>query len=451
MYFCAENIPLYLHFLPIISIMQKSFEGLTKTILVTLILLIPAIAFGKPVAIGKLKYNINTEAKTARCAGLAEDATKAYNLVIPNTVKYNNVTCKVIAVEKEAFAGDGYLRKVTLSDYTETVGSYAFSQCDNISVVSLGKKLRILGKEAFSHTGLNGTFTSISFPATLEIIREGVFTDCRFLSSVTFQGSKVTEIGEEAFWNCIALKSIVLPGSLKSVGTDAFSNCDSLYEVTFQSGNGNTVIATKCFDNVKSLTLLNFQGPGVARICEDAFIGCNIQWLALPTSLHTIESGAFIGNNLTILELPEGLKYIGDMAFLNQYGNGLKQLTIPSTVTHIGSKAFFSIGQLNYVKCNATVPPAAGEDVFTSNITGRSMLYVPEGSVEKYKAAPVWRDFRYINGKDAGVDDILADDADKDAEEIWYDMSGHEVSAENAMPGIYIVRKGSSVEKRIVR
>lgn len=123
----------------------------------------------------------------------------------------------------------------------------------------LARSLRILGKEAFSHTGLNGTFTSISFPATLEIIREGVFTDCRFLSSVTFQGSKVTEIGEEAFWNCIALKSIVLPGSLKSVGTDAFSNCDSLHEVTFQSGNGNTVIATKCFDNVKSLTLLNFQ------------------------------------------------------------------------------------------------------------------------------------------------------------------------------------------------
>lgn len=42
-------------------------------------------------------------------------------------------------------------------------------------------------------------------------------------------GDKVQEIGRTAFWNCEALTSIILPGSLKSVGEKAFAACGTPY------------------------------------------------------------------------------------------------------------------------------------------------------------------------------------------------------------------------------
>lgn len=77
-------------------------------------LALPAMA--KEVTIGKLKYKVNTTDKIAKCTGLANEATKNYNLTILSTVEYDGVALKVTTVEKEVFWLDNYLKKVTLSD-----------------------------------------------------------------------------------------------------------------------------------------------------------------------------------------------------------------------------------------------------------------------------------------------------------------------------------------------
>lgn len=412
-------------------------------VLLGLLMLVSMVASGATVTIGKLKYKVDTTAKTAKCVGLATEATKNYNLTIPSTVQYNGVTLKVTTVEKDAFWFDNYLKKVTLSDYTETIGSRAFSSCDNMSVVSLGKKLKIIGKEAFAHCGNNGTFTSVTLPSTVEIIREDAFTDCRSLVSVQM-GDKVESIGPYAFCNCESLKSILLPGSLKSIGEKAFAGNEELYEVTFNYGNGNTVIGPECFTNNKKLTLLNFYGPGVKEICESAFIGCHIEMLYIPSSVETIGLGAFSGNNLTLLELSEGLKTISDYAFEGQYGNGLGKLTIPSTVTTIGKKAFFGIGIPATVTCNAVTPPACGEEAFNSNVRWYSKLYVPAASVGRYAQAAVWKDFRFTNDGPTEVQEV---NTDEDGEEEWYDLQGQRLEKESLGRGIYIRRRNGKTEK----
>lgn len=419
----------------------------------TAVLLCFAIAAGfsisaKEVTIGSLKYKVNTTDKIARCTGLAKEATKAYNLVIPSTVKYNNVTLKVISVEPEAFVGDDYLKKVTLSDYTEAIGSYAFYRCDNMSVESLGKSLKKIGSHAFYQTGVNGTFTKIVFPSTMETVGEYAFAYCDALTTVSMN-SGLLSIGERAFTCCNGLKSVVFPGSLNTIGTNAFTGCEALNEVYFMSGNGRTEIGVKCFDNVKSLTTVTFDGSGVEKIDDSAFIGCNIGLLSLPSSLRIIGSGSFAGNNLYMLYIPEGVQIIESAAFMNQTDKKMTGLTIPSTVTSIEMNAFNWVGYLEYVSCEATTPPAAGEDAFNAYTRSTANLIVPESAVGAYRNAPVWKDFRYINGVDyASVDDIIAD---QNTEEIWYDLMGNKVNPDNVTPGIYIVSRNGKTEKVIIR
>lgn len=425
--------------------MKKHLTFIGAIIAVVAMALAPASAIAKEVTIGKLKYKVNTTDKIARCTGLATKATKNYNLTIPSTVTYNNVTLKVISVEKDAFWWDHYLKKVTLSDYTETIGQKAFADCINITEVNLGNKLKVIGPEAFRDAGLNGSWTHVDLPATVETIRDHAFADCRTLLTVTF-GDKVKTIEASAFWNCVSLKTIVLPGSLQSIGENAFESCDALTKVTFRAGNGNTIIGAKCFNNLHNLSEVNFQGPGVAHIGASAFIGCRIQWLALPSSVVSVEEGAFCGNKLTLLELPEGLRTIGSYAFYGQAG--LTNLIIPSTVVSIGKMAFVSAGYIQYVRCDSPIPPAAAVDTFSEWTKENGTLYVPAASEGAYAAAQEWRDFRYVNDKDSGVDEVMAD---ADTDETWYDLMGNKVNRAYLLPGVYVVRRGNTTSKVAVR
>lgn len=70
-------------------------------------------------------------------------------------------------------------------------------------------------------------------PANL-VIPEGVteigndaFYDCKSLVNVTLPNS-VVEIGSEAFLGCTSLKSVSIPSSVTKIGSFAFSDCGNL-------------------------------------------------------------------------------------------------------------------------------------------------------------------------------------------------------------------------------
>ncbi|MBR0394709.1 MAG: leucine-rich repeat protein, partial [Alistipes sp.] len=48
---------------------------------------------------------------------------------------------------------------------------------------------------------------------------------------LAFDGSKVTSIGNSAFWDCELLKSITIPDSVTSIGSSAFLKCSSLTSI----------------------------------------------------------------------------------------------------------------------------------------------------------------------------------------------------------------------------
>ena len=76
---------------------------------------------------------------------------------------------------------------------------------------------------------------------------------------------------------------------------------------------------------------------------------------------------------------------------------------LPSTLEYIGEKAFHECPNLATLVCAAVVPPTYvvgedGNDSFMGQYGHPHVLYVPQGSEEAYRNAPVWKNIPEIVG-----------------------------------------------------
>ena len=132
------------------------------------------------------------------------------------------------------------------------------------------------------------------------------------------------------------------------------------------------------------------------------------------TSENTVEiisddnvSGAYsIPESISHNGVSYSVTSIGDGAFMGN--TNLTDITIPSSITSIGSGAFSGCSNLKTITVNIEKPislTTAAEvrggtrstsSVFEGVDLTTCILYVPEGSVDAYKAAPGWKDFKNI-------------------------------------------------------
>ena len=73
--------------------------------------------------------------------------------------------------------------------------------------------------------------TSIVIPNSVTVIEPGAFSSCRNLSSVSIPNS-VISIGQSAFYGCVSLFSFTLPSSVQSIGPNAFLSSIRLKNMT---------------------------------------------------------------------------------------------------------------------------------------------------------------------------------------------------------------------------
>ena len=203
---------------------------------------------------------------------------------------------------------------------------------------------------AFGIYNLNGEMTipdvvtyGISYKVTG--IGDNAFSGCTGLTSVKIPNS-VTSIGECAFYQCTGLASVEIPNSVKSIGNSAFSGCTGLTSLTI----GNSVTSIGGF----------------------AFIGCS---------------------SVTSLTIPNSVTSIGDHAF-NRCA-GLTSLTIGSNVKTIEVAAFADCIGLSMMMVKASEPPTLTDPNVFDGVTSSIQIYVPYGSIDKYKEAPGWNNFIY--------------------------------------------------------
>ena len=91
-----------------------------------------------------------------------------------------------------------------------------------------------------------------------------------------------------------------------------------------------------------------------------------------------------------------------------------------------------------------------GSSIFDGVDKATCILYVPEGSVDLYKAAPVWCEFNNILAiGSTGIKDVQMTDGE--AHDV-YNLQGHKVKAkatslEGLPPGVYIINGKKTILK----
>ena len=218
------------------------------------------------------------------------------------------------------------------------------------------------------------SLTSVEIPSGVTSIGDMAFFDCESLTDVALEGSTLTSIGQSAFYCCKALKSVTIPSSVTSIGSNAFMGCESL-EGPVKIPSGVTNIGSYAFSGCKKITSVTIEGNELETIGTSMFEGCSsLTSVTIPSSVKTISCAAFGGcSKLTSIEIPSG-------------------------VTSIGTYAFYDCTALTTITLHATELPTVGTDVF-DGCNNVEFVCVPEGKVNAYRGAEVWKDFKYIISK----------------------------------------------------
>ncbi len=138
-----------------------------------------------------------------------------------------------------------------------------------------------------------------SFHTTIikAILKDGVtsignlaFDDCILLKSVTLPNT-LKSIGVGSFWACTNLSNINIPNSVESIGKEAFYECEALTSVSLPKYI--TSISVGMFDKCKSLAKITIPS-GVTTISERGFLECKtLSNITIPKSVLSIGTAAF--------------------------------------------------------------------------------------------------------------------------------------------------------------
>ena len=393
----------------------------TKFLLIVFMSMIGANVFAHDIAVKNVDgvtiyYNWN-EDETELIVSYRGSSYNSYNneysgdVVIPESVDYNNKTYYVTFIDDRAFMDCGNLISVTISNNVTSIGSQAFCNCFHLTSVIIPNSVTSIGDHAFWYCSM----TSVTIPNSVTSIGGSAFGNCRNLTSVTipnsvtsisfgtFQGcsslrsviisNSVTSIGFCAFEYCNSLTSITIPNSVTSLGDCAFQECSGLTSMTIP--NSVTSIGKYVFyrcNGLKSLTI----GNSVISIGDGAFYGCsNLKSVNIPNSVTSIGNDAFyLCSSLTSVTIPNSVTSIGMYAFSGC--SGLTSITIGAGVTRIDDGAFVGCPELTNIYCYAEQVPTTDATAFDGSNIDYVTLYVPASAVESYKATVPWSGFKEI-------------------------------------------------------
>ncbi len=272
--------------------------------------------------------------------------------------------------------GSTKITSVTFPSTLEEIGASAFSGCKSLMTeVSFPESLKSIGCSAFEASAIKG---NLILPQNLEVIEERAFNRCSYLTGSLIIPNKITEIPNMAFstYDVDTGKrgfngTLTLPDGLQSIGDEAFRKASFKGELTIPES--------------------------VYRIGDGAFYNTEFSGtLVLPSELISLGNEAFSGcwRLSGVVEIPENIVAIPSQLF---YGcTGLEGVKLHKDVEVIESQVFYNCYGIYSIVSEAKSPPTINSNSFNGVAKDNFTLEVPEASVNLYRNASNWREFKRI-------------------------------------------------------
>lgn len=314
---------------------------------------------------------------------VADNTAATGDIIIPSSVNYQGTDYEVTAIAEWAFQWSS-ITSVTFPETIISIGDNAFSGTQ-ISTLNLPSSVKKLGMWAFSNCP---NLTEVSVPENATDLGYGAFQGCDNLTTIIVPGT-IKEIPEQFVANCWNLTNIWLSEGIEKIGDYAFSggNCQvtDFYIPSTVKWIGNGILQGA---QLTSLTI----PASVTHIGDYAFAYCYNQAfteLRFEDGEETLELGSYpfsslpvksiyLGRNLSTaldadtynlkelttgggckrvdgfssgcysmekLNLHEGLEVIGKGTF--SMLDNVKHVTIPASVATIEEGAFSILQNLD--------------------------------------------------------------------------------------------------------
>ena len=259
----------------------------------------------------------------------------------------------VTSIPDGMFKGFTGLTSITIPSSVTEIGANAFAGCTNLKNIIVPEGVTKIGANAFEGcTALE----SITLPTTLTTIGTAAFRNCTALMGIAI-GDNVTTIGNYAFENCTALTSvefssgnkIEMLGSAPDVESAIFRNTTALKTIVLP--DSVKVIGAYLFENsgIEAIQL----PKSLTAISEYAFAGCaSLKSLTAPDAVLTVYDYAFLDcTSLTGVEFGYGVESFGTAIFMNC--TSLAAVNIPSSVSNMAGNPFINCPALSNIDFDA--------------------------------------------------------------------------------------------------
>ncbi len=172
---------------------------------------------------------------------------------------------------------------------------------------------------------------------------------------------------------------------------------ETVYDLEKDKSYTVVAIATSAFRDCKNLTSVTLPNT-IESIGDQAFRATSsLTSITLPSLVSKIGSFAFYASGIESIEIPEGVERIEEQTFVSC--TALKEVIFSSTINYVGIKAFNKATAIEKFICKATEVPTletSSGQPFGQSSYATADLYVPASSVESYKTAANWSNFKTI-------------------------------------------------------
>ena len=168
------------------------------------------------------------------------------NIVVPDTIDRRKVTVLGNSTFQYCTQASD-IESVTLPDSLTTIEKNAFYNCEKLKSVTIPQNVSSIGLAAFVEGLSESSLTEIKVDPENPYFSEkdGVVFSKDGTKLIMFPSGRsgdyqipdgTVSVGDYAFYYCVNVSSITVPGSVRSLGEGAFGNCSSLTKAVLKEG-----------------------------------------------------------------------------------------------------------------------------------------------------------------------------------------------------------------------